>query len=149
MEKIIVQYAFKAGICLFGIFLPVKMLVVSLLVFILIDFFTGNVADFKRKKAVGEKYAFESKKGWKTLNKIIFSVIGVYLSWMIDEHMLHFVELHLPELLCAFICGVELWSILENASEISNHPVFRWAKRFMKEKIKEKAGVDFEKPESK
>ena len=134
---------FKGVICFIGIFFPIKMLVVSLFIFILIDFVTGNIADFRRKEASGEKYAFESKKAWKTIYKMIFSIIGVFLSWLIDAYMLHFVELHLPELLCAFICGVELWSILENASEISNHPVFRWAKRFMKEKIKDKAGIDF------
>ena len=44
----------------------------------------------------------------------------------------------------AFCCGVEFWSFLENAAVISDHPVFRWLRKFMKVKLEDQIGTTLE-----
>lgn len=46
--------------------------------------------------------------------------------------------------IAAFCCGVEFWSFLENAAVISEHPVFRWLRKFMKIKVEDQIGMTFE-----
>jgi hypothetical protein len=41
-----------------------------------------------------------------------------------------------------FITGFEVWSILESAAVISDHPVFRLLSKYMQTEVKEKTGVD-------
>ena len=62
-------------------------------------------------------------------------VTGVALTWLIDRFVLPFAELHLANLFTGFVCGVELWSYLENAAELSDHPLFRGLQKLMKQKI--------------
>ncbi len=40
-------------------------------------------------------------------------------------------------------------SFLENAAIISDHPLFRWLRKFMKFKVEEMAGLDIEDPKEK
>lgn len=60
---------------------------------------------------------------------------GIVLAWLIDSYILAFLGLRLANLFTGFVCGVEFWSYLENAAEISEHPVFNWLKRYMKKKL--------------
>lgn len=43
--------------------------------------------------------------------------VGIALTWLIDRFVLPFAELHLANLFTGFVCGVELWSYLENAAD--------------------------------
>ena len=51
--------------------------------------------------------------------------------------MLDFLNLHLTKLFAGFVCGIELWSFLENAATISNAPIFEWLGRWVKRRIGE------------
>lgn len=119
----------------FSFFAPVQSLVVCALVFIAIDFITGVMASRKRARKNKTPWGFESAKAWNTVAKVVFVTAGIVLAWLIDTYILHFMSLRLANLFTGFVCGVELWSYLENAAEISQHPVFRWLKKFMKKKI--------------
>ena len=87
-------------------------------------------------------WGFESEKAWKTVSKLCFIMVGIVMAWLIQRHVLTPLgaNLKLCYLFAGFVCGVEFWSYLENASEISGHPVFRWLRKFMKKKVDETIG---------
>ena len=69
-------------------------------------------------------------------------MVGIALSWLIDSHILGFANLRLANLFAGFVCGVELWSFLENGAETCDYPPFRWLKRFMKRQLSDKLKID-------
>ena len=105
------------------------------LAFVCIDFVTGVVASRVRARRQRARWAFESAKVWRTVYKIVLVTVGIALTWLIDRFVLPFAELHLANLFTGFVCGVELWSYLENAAELSDHPLFRGLQKLMKQKI--------------
>ena len=48
--------------------------------------------------------------------------------------------LNVARLFTGFTCGVELWSFLENASQLSDAPLFRWLRRYVRRRIRREAG---------
>ena len=44
-------------------------------------------------------------------------------------------NLNLANLFTGFVCGVELWSFIENASTISRAPLFEWLSKWVKRRI--------------
>lgn len=117
-------------------------LIVCVIVFECFDFVTGVWKSAVVSKRKGERFAFESVKAWRTIYKIVFILAGIILAEMLDAVVTEY-HLRLANYFTAFCCGVEFWSFLENAAVISNHPVFRWLKKYMKEKVEDK--IDFEK----
>ena len=124
-----------------GFFMPVKTLCLMAFEFIAIDFVVGVWASYARAKKAGRlaEWGFESRKAWRTIWKLCFVIIGIVLCDHLDHSVLTFVELNLPKIFCGFVCGVELWSFLENAACISNSPIFRWLVKFMGAKLQEYA----------
>ena len=118
-----------------GLLAPVQTLVCCALAFVCIDFVTGVVASRVRARRQQARWAFESAKAWRTVYKIVLVTVGIALTWLIDRFVLLFAELHLANLFTGFVCGVELWSYLENAAELSDHPLFRGLQKLMKQKI--------------
>lgn len=118
-----------------GIFAPIAMLVQWVFIFVSIDFVTGVWASYRRAKQRGDNWAFQSERAWQTVIKFVFISAGIYLTWGLDFHILPFLHLNLANFFTAFVCGVELWSFLENAAQISNHPIFRKLQKYMKNKI--------------
>lgn len=118
-----------------ALFAPVQSLVYCALVFVAVNFATGIIASYKRAKRRNLPWGFESAKAWKTAYKLVFISIGILMTWLIDTCILPFTALHLANLFTGFVCGIELWSYLENAAEISDHTLFRGLKKFMKQKI--------------
>ena len=114
---------------------PVQTLVCCALAFVCIDFVTGVVASRVRARRQRARWAFESAKAWRTVYTIVLVTVGIALTWLIDRFVLPFAELHLANLFTGFVCGVELWSYLENAAELSDHPLFRGLQKLMKQKI--------------
>ncbi len=137
MENLI-KYSWGGLAALLGVLAPIRPLVVCAMCFIAIDFVTGVIASHKRAAKAGVAWGFESDKAWNTVSKTAFVMAGIVLAFLIDEFILKFMELRLANIFTGFVCGVEFWSYLENASEISEHPVFRMVKKVMKEKIEEK-----------
>ena len=62
----------------------------------------------------------------------------------IETHILDFMTLNLAKIFTGFICGVEFWSFLENAAEITDYSVFRGLKKLMKKKVENAIGCDLE-----
>ena len=126
-----------------SVFAPVQSLVLISLEFITIDFIVGVIASRVRAKRAGRlsEWGFESEKAWHTIWKAVFVFIGICLAHQLNEYIFTFVDLQLTNVFCGFVCGVEFWSILENSACISDHPVFRWLKKYMGKKVKE-MGID-------
>ena len=80
---------------------------------------------------------FESREAWRTIEKLGFSIISLCMAFTIDTLLLGFMELHLTNLLAGFICGVEMWSFLENACRISDAPLFRYLRRYVRHRVRE------------
>jgi phage-related holin len=120
---------------LLSLLAPVRGLIVCAVVFIAIDFLTGVAASRKRARKAGRAWGFESEKAWATVVKLAFVMGGIVLAWLIDVYILDFMKLNLAKLFTGFVCGVELWSYLENAAEISDHPVFRSLRQLMKNRM--------------
>ena len=116
---------------------PVSPLVTAALLFIAIDFVTGIAASRAVARREGSEWRIESRKAWRTVFKAGFVALAIVMMWVIDSAILDFMHLNLAKLFTGFVCGVELWSFLENAAAISGSPLFelmgRWVKRRMGE----------------
>ena len=119
-------------------------LFVAVIVFEAVDFITGCIKSYVVSKRKGERFAFESVKAWRTIYKLVFILVGIVLAQMLEATLVD-VELRLANWFTGFCCGVEFWSFLENAAVISDHPIFRWLRRFMKDKVEDKTGIDIDK----
>jgi len=142
-------YPAKMGMGLFAGFLSLCTenlfpLFVTVIVFEFIDFVTGVIKSGVVNKRKGQPFAFESVKAWRTIYKFVFILIGIVLAELLDHTLAEEGRLRLANYFTAFCCGVEFWSFLENAAVISDHPVFRWLRQFMKLKIEDEVGIKIE-----
>lgn len=119
-------------------------LFVAVIVFETADFVTGVIKSAVVAKRSGGRFAFESVKAWRTIYKFVFILVGIVLAEMLDQIIAADSRLRLANYFTAFCCGVEFWSFLENAAVISDHPIFRWLRRFMKFKVEDQIGMTLE-----
>jgi phage-related holin len=110
-------------------------LVLCAVAFVAIDFVTGVAASRRKARRGGEEWRFSSRRAWDTVLKLVFVMAGIVLAGMLDSVVITFVELHLARIFTGFVCGVEFWSYLENASEISGQPLFRNFAGMLKRKL--------------
>lgn len=113
-------------------FAPIGGTIICAMVFVGTDFVTGVAADRIRTRRAGGRWRFESRRAWRSVKKAGFLVTAIAMAWMIDACILDFMGLRTARLMAGFACGVELWSVLENASEISGSPLFLQLRRFIK-----------------
>ena len=143
------QWLIGAATATAAYFTPIYTLIILVFIFVAIDFVTGVLASRARAKREGRltEWGFESYKAWNTVAKLCFIMVGIVMAWLIQKYFLDEVGMHikLEYLFAGFVCGVEFWSYLENAAEISSHPVFRWLKKFMKKKVDAAMGCDIDK----
>lgn len=125
--------AVVASLC--GLFCPIAPLIAIATLFITIDFVTGIIASRAVAKREGREWWFESRKAWRTILKAGFVAIAIVMMWIMDNHVLEFMHLNMAKLFTSFVCGVELWSFLENASAISCSPLFQWMSRWVKHRV--------------
>lgn len=116
---------------------PVAPLVAAALLFIAIDFVTGIAASRAVARREGCEWRIESRKAWRTVFKAGFVALAIVMMWVIDSAILDFMHLNLAKLFTGFVCGVELWSFLENAAAISGSPLFEWMGRWVKRRMGE------------
>lgn len=116
-------------------------LFITVTVFEVVDFVTGCIKSGVVAKRQGKKFAFESVKAWRTIYKYVFLLIGIVLCEMLDHTVALEGRLRFANYFTGFACGVEFWSFLENAAIISDHPLFRWLRKFMKFKVEETTGL--------
>ena len=123
-----------------ALFAPIKPLILCALSFILIDFVTGIVASRCEAKQRGERWYFSSHEAWRTIRKAGFVLLTISMCWLIEWCILDFVTLNLTRIITGAICGVEMWSCLENASVLSDAKVFEWLRNYVKRKVEKEIG---------
>lgn len=131
---------------LLSLFSPVTPLVLCALIFVMIDFVMGILAGRKRAARQHKDWYFSSDKAWKTVIKLTCIVVGIGMCHLIDTQIIDFMNLHLAKLFTGMVCGIEMWSYLENAIEISDAPVFRSLQKYVGKKMKDEVGIDIETP---
>jgi phage-related holin len=116
----------------FALLAPVQGLIVCAVIFVAIDFATGVVASRCRARRAGRQWRFSSRRAWDTALKLVMVMAGIVLAWLLDGVVSPLVEMHLARLFTGFVCGVEFWSYLENAADITGQPLFRTLRRLLK-----------------
>ncbi len=130
-------------VCAVGaLLLPARPLLVCVGVFVALDFVLGIWASRARAVRENREWRFESRKAWRTVYKAVFAMLGICMAWTLDTLVLDFAQLHLAKIFTGFVCGVEFWSYLENAADISNLPIFKALKSLMKGKIEKTLNID-------
>ena len=120
-------------------------LFVIVLIFEVADFGTGVWKSAVVAKRSHKRFAFQSVKAWRTIVKLALMLLVIFLSEMLGKTLAEDGERwRLANYMTGFLCGVEMWSVLENAAVISEHPVFKWLRKFMKFKVEDKLGMKFE-----
>lgn len=122
-----------AGIA--ALFAPIHPLVAVTVCFIGVDFLSGVLADRAAARREGREWYFESCKAWRTVTKMGLAVTAIAMAWLLDSCVLDFMRLNLARLFTGFTCGVELWSFLENAAQLSEAPLFRRLRRYAKRRV--------------
>lgn len=118
-----------------SLFAPIAPTVVCALLFVAADFVSGVAADRAQTRRKHGKWYFSSHEAWHTVFKAGFLVISISLCWVLEVFVLDFMTLNITKLFAGFACGVELWSFLENASQLSDAPLFVWLKRYVRRRI--------------
>lgn len=123
-----------------ALFSPIQSVILCALVFIAIDFVTGVLASRCEAKKRGEKWYFSSREAWRTIRKAGFVLLTIAMSWLIESCILDFITLNLTRIIAGAICGVEMWSFLENASVLSDAKLFEWLRNYVKRKVEKEIG---------
>jgi phage-related holin len=137
-----VSFKFISGALLgvLSLFAPIKSVILCALLFILIDFVTGVLASRCEAKQRGEKWYFSSREAWRTIRKAGFVILTIAMSWLVESCVLDFVTLNITRIITGVICGVEVWSFLENASVLSDAKIFEWLRNYVKRKVEKEIG---------
>ena len=135
-------YRFFSGmvIALAAIFAPIREVVICALLFILVDFVTGILASRAEAKGRGERWYFSSREAWRTIRKAGLVLLTIGMCWLVESCVLNFVALHITRIVAGAICGVEMWSFLENASVVSDRKLFMWLRNYVKRKVEHEMG---------
>ena len=117
---------------------PLWVLMLWFFIFIACDFVTGISASIKEKKQI------TSNKMSRTVKKLLMYCMVIVLVHAIDKDMLVIVDLGLAKISATIICGIELFSILENCYRLTGNKVFKVLTQFTVKKIREETGVDID-----
>ena len=120
----------KVAILFVAYFTPISEMVHVMLIFLALDTISGIWASLKE----GNK--LESSKLRKTVLKFLWYSIAVMAAWMM-EHSFKMSWSNLACLTAGFICFVELKSIFENITRITNEPIFKRILKLLKKKSTE------------
>lgn len=130
-EKITYMLVGGAG----SFFLPLYVLMFWMLLFVIADMLSGMLAARNR----GEMLT--SRKMKKTISKITWYASVIILVHGLDVCVLPFVTLHAAYVVTGIICGVELFSNMENLYSITGNKVFYLLTQWTTKKIHETTGV--------
>lgn len=120
---------------LIAFFEPIGVLLLWLFIFVMIDMVTGMIASSCEGKII------TSKKWGKTIVKLFMYSTTISLLHGIDVDML-ILPIGLAKICSTLICGIELYSILENFYRITGNKVFRILTQFTIKKIENETGVN-------
>ena len=121
-----------------GFFEPLWLLMIWFFIFIACDFITGISASIKEGKVI------TSNKMSRSIKKLLMYSMTIVLVHAIDKDMIVWIDLGLARICATIICGIELYSILENCYRLTGNQVFRVLTRFTIKKIEDNTGVNFE-----
>lgn len=131
-EKI--TYALLGGVGVF--FFPLYILLLWMFIFVISDMVSGMLAARQRREKL------TSKKLKKTVSKIAWYSSVIILVHGLDKSVLPFVDLYAAQIVTGIICGVELYSNLENLYCITDNRVFYLLTQWTTKKIHDSTGVD-------
>lgn len=117
-------------------FEPLWVLMLWFFIFVGVDMITGISA------AVKERQIIESNKLRKTIYKLFMYCTVIVLVHAIDTEMITLVDLGLARICSAIICGIELYSILENCYRITGNTVFKVLTQATLKKIENETGFN-------
>jgi len=120
----------KFAILFVAYFTPIAEMVHVMLIFLALDTISGIWASLK------EGGKLESNKLRKTVLKFMWYTIAVMSAWMM-EHTFKLSWTSIASLTAGFICFVELKSIFENVTRITNEPIFKRILKLLKKKSTE------------
>ena len=123
-------------VALAALFAPVVPLVWCVVGFIAFDFLTGVLASRADARREGGEWYFTSSQACHTAEKLGFAIIALCMAYLIDTLMLDFMHLNLTKLFAGFVCGVEMWSFLENACRISSSPMLDYLRRWVRGRVR-------------
>ncbi len=139
------KYVSALALATAAIFTPIAPLIVCVVLFISVDFVTGVCASRRVAKRQNKAWFFESCEAWRTLYKLGFTIIAISMAWIVETYVIDFIDMKLARLFAGFVCGVELWSFLENATQISNAPYFLWMRQYLHRRIEqETSGLELD-----
>jgi phage-related holin len=116
-----------------SLLVPVVPLLVLCVAFIVVDFVLGLIVSIKKRRV-----GFQSERAWQSVYKLAGSLVVVVLSYHLEHTLLVTDHCYLARCVTAIICSFDLWSILSNFALLSNHPMFRYLKRFLKSEMESK-----------
>lgn len=122
-----------------ALFAPAAPLATCATAAIFVDFVTGCLASRAVARRAGRRWRFESRKAWRTVRKWALVVTGIVMAWTVEYAAGEATGIPMARLFTGFVCGVELWSFLENAAQLSEAPLFRRLKRFLADRIGKEA----------
>lgn len=123
---------------LMGFFEPLEILILWMLIFIISDMITGIHA------SLAEGGHIQSCKLQKTVHKFILYTMTIVLLEGLDKYLFDLMDLHLANIGATIICGIELYSILENCYRVTGNVVFKVLTQFTLKKIGDETGVELD-----
>lgn len=123
------------GAATIGFFEPIYAVLLWMFIFVLADMVAGMYASLK------EGHNLKSHEMQRTVIKVITYSTSVILLHGIDTYMMTIADFGLAKIGSTIICGIELYSILENFYRATNNKVFKILTTFTLKKIEEKTGV--------
>lgn len=138
--EILSRFVSGAAAAFAALFAPVGPLVACAVVFIAADFVAGVAADRAAARREGRAWFFESCEAWRTVRKLALTIAAIALAWLLDSCVTGAARPDLARVFTGFACGVELWSFLENAAQLSDAPLFRYLRRYVRRRIRREAG---------
>ena len=134
------RYVSGAAAGIAGLFAPAGPLIATTLLFIVMDFLSGVAADRATARRADRAWYFERRKAWRTVAKAGPVPTAIDMRWLLDTCVLDFLQLNVARLFAGFTCGVELWSFLENAAQLSDAPFFLRMRRYVRRRIGKEVG---------
>lgn len=116
---------------LISFFEPVKSVIHLVIFMIFLDFLIGSYVSMRMG------CHFESRKAWRTLDKLLLMLTIFLLIYKID---VTFNQFQIHGYVGWFICFIELYSMVESAAKISKR--FDSIKTFLNKVFEKKTGID-------
>ena len=138
--EVLFRYVNAAVFGCAALFAPITPIVLCALGFIAVDFLTGCLASKREAEIEKRRWYFESGEAWRTVRKAGFVVTTIAMSWLVESCVLNFVTLNLTRVIAGAICGVEMWSFLENASVLSDAKLFKWLRNYVRRRVEKEMG---------